>query len=75
MTHTGFGRVVFGRLVCSLFYAAAILFRFALYGWLRYLAPTLVQKGLTLAFCGFGLLFSLPGFRRRFGRKSGDFSL
>ena len=50
VTHTGFGRVIFGCLVCSLFYAAAILLRSALYARLDFLAPTVVQKCPTLAF-------------------------
>ena len=72
-THTGFGRAVFGRLVCPLFYAAAILFRFALYARLGCLAPTLLQKCPTLAFWPFGLvvfpsclLRSISGGRRSF---------
>mgnify|MGYP006908055960 CR=1 FL=1 len=46
----GIGQVVFGRLVCPLFYAAAILLRSALYGRLGILALTFVQKCPTLAF-------------------------
>ena len=40
----------FWPLGLSPFYAAAILFCSALYGWLRYLTPTFVQKCPTLAF-------------------------
>ena len=74
VTHTGIGRVIFGRLVCSLFYAAAILFRSALYERLGFLAPTLLQKCPTLAFYRLGLvvfplsclLRSISGGRRSF---------
>ena len=69
----GIGQVVFGRLVCPLFYAAAILLRSALYGRLGILALTFVQKCPTLAFWPFGLvvspsclLRSISGGRRSF---------
>ena len=51
------------------FYAAAILFRSALYARLGFLAPTLVQKCPTLAFCRPGLVVSpLLPFAVDFGR-------
>ena len=51
------------------FYAAAILFRSALYARLGFLAPILVQKCPTLAFCRPGLVVSpLLPFAVDFGR-------
>ena len=73
VTHTGFGRVVFGRLVCPLFYAAAILFRSALYKRLGFLAPTLLQKCPTLAFCRLGRGYFLPCLFIPFLRPQGFF--
>ena len=76
VTHTGFGRAVFGRLVCSLFYAEAFLFRSALYGRLGILALTFVQKCPSWRSGRLGWRFSpLLPFCGRFRADLGLFSL
>ena len=59
----GIGQVVFGRLVCPLFYAAAILLRSALYGQPGLsgpdICPEMPHAGVLAAWAG---LFSSPAF-------------
>ena len=69
----GIGRVVFGRLVCPLFYAAAILFRSALYERLGFLTPTFVQKCPNPPVWGIWRVWFLPWLPPLFRSEIGAF--